>query len=69
LADYENLYDLQNNILNLGGLNEALKLWAHNYGYSEVLRGTVLLLLNLQPEKRLTVSELIEMLEKHALHI
>jgi len=27
------------------------------------------LLLNLQPEKRLTVSELIEMLSKHAMHI
>ena len=34
LSDYEELYDLQNNALNFGGLNEALKLWAHNYGYS-----------------------------------
>lgn len=49
LSDYEGLYDLQNNAVNLAGLNEALKIWAHNYGYSEVLRGTVLLLLNLHP--------------------
>jgi serine/threonine protein kinase len=53
LADYEGLYDLQTQTINHAGLNEALGLWAFNSFYSEILRGTVLLLLNVHPEKRL----------------
>lgn len=53
LADYEGLYDLQDTTINLSSLNEALGAWAFNSFYSEVLRGTVLLLLNVHPQKRL----------------
>jgi hypothetical protein len=60
------LYDLQAFSFNPNGFNEALGLLAKNSSYSEVLRGTILLLLNLHPEKRLTCAELNELLSKHA---
>ncbi len=69
LAKYDSLYDLTANELSFNGLNEALSLFAHNNTYSEVLRGVVLLLLSLNPEKRLNCNELDELLNKHAEHI
>jgi hypothetical protein len=66
LADYEVLYNLQTHEIEAGKLSEGLKTWALNSAYSVVLRGTVLLLLNVHPEKRLSCSELSELLAKHA---
>jgi hypothetical protein len=63
------LYDLKAHELNLNRLNEAEGLWAHNANFSEVLRAAVLLLLNLNPERRLNCTELAELLSKHAEHI
>lgn len=65
LADYEGLYNFQTNEIDPSRLSEGLKAWALNSAYSEVLRGTVLLLLNVQPERRLSCSELAELLAKH----
>jgi serine/threonine protein kinase len=66
LADYEGIYDLQqNSTMNQASLNEALGAWAFNSFYSEVLRGAVLLLLNVHPERRLNCRELYELLEDH----
>lgn len=56
-------------MLNLNKFNEALGIWAYNSAYSEVLRATVLLLLNINPEKRLSCTELNELLHKHSEHI
>jgi hypothetical protein len=66
LADYEGLYDLEKHEIEGERLNEALKVWAFNSTYSLVLRGTVLLLLNLHAERRLTCSELGQLLGKHS---
>jgi hypothetical protein len=52
LTEYEDLYDLKANAININKFNEALGIWAYNSSFSEVLRGTVLLLLNLNPERR-----------------
>ena len=45
--------------------NEAIGQWRSNNNFSEVLRGTVSLLCNLNPERRLTVTELNDLLLKH----
>lgn len=66
LADYEDLYDLKNYELNGAKFNAALMDWRQNNLYSEVLRGTVLSLLQTDVGRRLTTSELSTLLGKHA---
>jgi hypothetical protein len=66
LADYEDLYNLQTHEIDLGRLNEALRVWVFNLAYSEVLRGTVMLLLNFHPERRLSSTELAALLARHS---
>jgi hypothetical protein len=69
LADYETLYDLKNYQLNLQVFNSEIQSWRTNNGYSEVLRGTVLSLLQLDVSRRLTTNELSQLLNKHAENI
>lgn len=65
LICYDDLYDLKNSNFDVMRFNEAIGLWRANSGYSEVLRGTVSLLCNLNPERRMSVTELNDLLLKH----
>lgn len=65
LICYDDLYDLKNNNFDVMRFNEAIGLWRANSGYSEVLRGTVSLLCNINPERRMSVTELNDLLLKH----
>jgi hypothetical protein len=62
---HEDLYDLKNNTFNVDRFNTALGGWRLDKGFSEVLRGTVSLLCCLDPNRRLTVTELNDLLLKH----
>ena len=65
MRDYEDLYDLQGMRFDERRFDEALYQWRSNNSFSEVLKGTVSLLCSLNPERRMTVSELNDLLLKH----
>ena len=49
LISYDDLYELKNNNFDVMRFNEAIGKWRSNNTFSEVLRGTVSLLCNLNP--------------------
>lgn len=65
MTNYEDLYDLKNNHFDMARFNDALSAWRRNHTFSEVLRGTVSLLCCPNPERRLTITELNDLLLKH----
>ena len=65
LHNYEDLYDMNNSRFDYKRFDESLFHWRNNSSYSEVLRGTVSLLCCPDPSRRLTVSELNDLLLKH----
>lgn len=69
LTDYQGLYDLKNFDFNSKAFNDEVLAWRTNNSFSEVLRGTVLALLQLDVSRRLTTNQLAELLNKHGENI
>lgn len=65
MTSYEDLYDLKHHNFETSKFNDALTQWRMNGSFSEVLRGTVSLMCCSDPERRLTVTELNDLLLRH----